>query len=99
RFIKSFDARSEGGVAQDENRRAVLARDPRRFDRDIETIFDCRCCEHDARAVAMSAINRLMQIALLDIRRQTCARSAALNITNNERDLGHGGPADRFGLE
>src|SRR5438132_9099251 len=47
----------------------------------------------------MPAVNRLMQIALLDVGRQTGARTAALNITNDDRDLGHRSPADRFGLE
>src|SRR3984893_10526335 len=40
-----------------------------------------------------------MQIALLNIGRQTGARSAALNITNNDWNLGHRCPADRFALE
>src|SRR5204862_3725830 len=55
--------------------------------------------KHDARTVAVSAINRLMQIALLDVGRQTGARPAALNITNDEWHLGHRRPADRLRLE
>src|SRR2546423_11010083 len=52
--------------AQDKNGGAVLARDPGRFDRDIKTIFHRRGREDDTRAVAVSAVNCLMQIALLD---------------------------------
>ncbi len=37
-----------------------------------------------------------MQIALLDVGRQTGARPAALNITNDERHFRHRRPADRF---
>src|ERR1700730_11130718 len=40
-----------------------------------------------------------MQIALLNIGRQTGARAAALNITNDNWNLGHRCPADRFALE
>ena len=69
------------------------------FDRDVETIFDCSCREDDARAVAVPAIDRLEQIALLDVGRQAGARSAALDIDDDERDLGHRRPADGFGLE
>src|SRR6266446_9938416 len=62
-FIESFDARGQRGVAQNENRRAVFARDPRRFDRDVKTIFHGRCRENNAPTVTVSAVNRLMQIA------------------------------------
>src|SRR6202022_311349 len=57
------------------------------------------CREHDARTVPVTPENRLMQIALLDIGRQTGARPAALNITNDDWNLGHRSPADRFALE
>ena len=40
-----------------------------------------------------------MQIALLDVGRQTGARPAALNVANDDRDLGHRRPTNRFGLE
>ena len=73
RLVERFDARRERCVAQNENRRAVFSRDPCGFDRNIETIFHARGREHDSRAVAVTAEDRLMQIALLDVRRQTCA--------------------------
>ena len=99
RFVERFDPRRQRGVAQNENRRAVFARDARRFDRDVETIFHRRGRQHDARAVAVPAENRLKQIALLDVGRQAGARSAALHVDNDERHLRHRRPADRFGLE
>ena len=99
RFIERFDPRRQRSIAQNENRRAVLARDPGSFDCDVKTIFHRLSREHDTWAVAVSAIDRLMQIALLDVGRQSGARPTALNIANNERDLRHRGPADRFGLE
>src|SRR5690242_10551407 len=40
-----------------------------------------------------------MQIALLDVGRETCARPAALDVANNQRHLGHRRPTDRFALE
>src|SRR5204862_4880926 len=57
-LVKRFDTRSERRVAQNKNRRTVFARDPGRFNRDVETIFDARCCEHNARAVAVAAEDR-----------------------------------------
>src|SRR5258707_15245958 len=59
-LVERFDARGERGVAQNKNRRAVFARDPGRFNRDVETIFHARCCEHNARTVAVAAEDRLM---------------------------------------
>src|SRR5204863_2318103 len=82
-----------------ENGRAVFARDPRRFDRNIEAIFHARWREHDARTIAVAAEDRLVQIALLDVGGQTGTRAAALDIANDQRDLGHRRPSDRFGFE
>src|SRR5437762_4317035 len=89
RFVECLDPRGEGGVAQNKNRRAVFARDPGRFNCDVETIFYRRWGEHDAWTVAVAAEDGLMQMALLNICRQARARAAALNIANDERDLGH----------
>src|SRR5207245_3936218 len=55
--------------------------------------------EHDTWTVAVAAKDRLMQIALLHVGGQTGARPAALNVANDERDLGHRRPADCFGFE
>src|SRR5207237_10240163 len=88
-LVERFDARGERGVAQNKNRRAVFARDPGRFNRDVETIFDARRCEHNTRAVAVTAEDGLMQIALLNICRQSRAWAAALNVANDERNLCH----------
>src|SRR6266581_5833505 len=84
-FVKRFDPRGERGVAQNKNWRAVFARDPGRFNRDVETIFHARCRQHDARTVAVTAVDRLMQIALHNVCRKPGARSAALNIADDER--------------
>src|SRR5262249_35031298 len=73
--------------------------DVRGLDRDVETILHGFWCEHDARTVAVAAEDCLMEIALLDIRRKTGARAAALNVTNDQRNLGHRRPTDRFRLE
>ena len=99
RFFEGLDASGERGIAQNENRRAVFAGDARGFDRDVETILDPFGSEDDARAVAMTAVDRLVQIALFDVGWEAGARAAALNVKDDERDLGHRGPADRFRLE
>src|SRR5437763_4714760 len=69
RCIERLDSSRQRSIAQNKDRGAVLARDPGRFDRDVKTIFHRRSREDDARAVAVSAVNCLMQIALLDIGR------------------------------
>src|SRR5438552_17277173 len=88
-FIDRFVPRRQRSIAQNENRRAVLARDPGSFDCDVKTIFHCLSREHDAWAVAVSAIDRLMQIALLDIGRQSGPRPAALDIASVMWGLRH----------
>src|SRR5437899_5794066 len=98
-FIERLDPSGKRSVAQNKNRRAVLARDAGGFNRDVKTIFDRRRGEDDARTVTVTSEDRLMQIALLGVGRQTGARTAALNVTNDERNLGHRRPADRFALE
>src|SRR5207244_8316289 len=99
RFIERFNSCSERSIAQNEDWGAVLTRDPGRFDCDIKTIFHCLSRENDARTIAVSAIDRLMQIALLDVGRQSGARPTALNIANEKWDLRHRSPADRFGFK
>src|SRR6266550_7565915 len=86
-LVERFDTRGERRVAQNKNRRTVFARDPGRFNRDVETIFDARCCKHNTRTVAVAAEDRLMQIALLNVGGQACAWAAALNVANDEWDL------------
>src|SRR5947207_3015899 len=78
---------------------AVLTRYPGRFDRDVKTIFHRRSREHDTRTVAVSAVDCLMQIALLDVGWQSGAGPTALNIANEKWDLRHRSPADRFGFK
>jgi hypothetical protein len=74
RLVEGFDACRERGVAEDEDGRAVFARDPRGFDGDVEAVFDGLRREDDARAVAVAAEDRLVQIALLDVGREAGAR-------------------------
>ena len=99
RLVEGLDARGERRVAEDENRRAVFARDARGFDRDVEAILHRPGREHDARAVAVAAVDGLEEVALLDVGRQAGARAAALHIDDDERDLRHRGPADRLRLQ
>src|SRR4029450_11271800 len=42
---------------------------------------------------------RLMQTPLLHVRRQTCAWAPALNVADDQGDLGHRRPTDRFRLK
>src|SRR5436190_10903433 len=69
RFVERLDPSRQRSIAQNKERGAVLARDTGRFDRNVKTIFHRRSREDDTRAVAMSAVNGLMQIALLNVGR------------------------------
>src|SRR6266478_7249061 len=83
RFVERLDPGGQRSVAQNKNRRAVLARDAGGFNRDVKTIFHRRRGEDDARTVTVAAEDRLMQITLLDDGRQTGARTAALDVAND----------------
>src|SRR5439155_16624932 len=72
-FVERLDPGGKRSVAQNKNRRAVLARDAGGFNRDVKTIFNRGGGEHDTRTIAVAAEDRLMQIALLDVGRQTGA--------------------------
>src|SRR5262249_54423532 len=98
-FVERLDPRGQRSVAQNKNGRAILARDAGGFNRDVKTIFNGRCGEHDARTVTVTSEAALMQIALSQVRGHTGVRPAALNVTNEERNLGHRRPADRFALQ
>src|SRR5438105_6252937 len=98
-FVERFDAGGKRSVAQNKNRRAVLARDAGGFNRDVKTIFNRGGGEHDTRTIAVAAEDRLMQIALLNVGRQTGAWTAPLDVANDEREFGHRCPADCFALE
>ena len=52
-------------------------------------VIHARCSEHNAGTVAMTSVDCLMKIALLNVCRESGARSAALNVANDERDFGH----------
>ena len=65
----------------------------------VEAILHVSCRQNNARTIAMPAKYSLAEIALLDVRGQSRARSAPLDVDNDKRDLGHGSPANRFSLE
>src|SRR5438270_7042970 len=87
-FVERLDPRGQRSVAQNKNRRAVLARDAGGFNRDVKPIFNRGGGEDDTRTIAVAAEDRLMQIALLDVGRQTGAGAAALDVANDEREFG-----------
>ena len=94
-----LDARRNRLVAQDDHRRAEFPRDVHRLDRRVEAVLDARRREHHARAVAVTAEDRDVQVALLLVRRHARARPAALHIDDHHRHLRHRGPAERLGLQ
>src|SRR5437762_3331591 len=98
-FVERLDLGGKRSVAQSKDRRAVLARDAGGFNRDVKTFFNRGGGEHDTRTIAVAAEDRLMQIALLNVGRQTGAWTAPLDVANDEREFGHRCPADCFALQ
>src|ERR1700730_13703998 len=98
-FIEGFDPRRQRTVAKHEYGRTVFTRDSCCFQGYIKEILDGGRRENNPRAVAMAAENGLVEIALFDICRKSCAWSSTLDIHNEKGDLGHRRPADCFGLQ
>ena len=66
---------------------------------DVEALLDRRRRDDDVRRVARLREERGEQIGLLDLGRQSGARSAALHVDHDERHLGHDREAEELGLE
>ena len=79
----------EAGLLRRGETRAGLAGDARRLERDVETVLDVFRREHDAGGVTVAAVNRLHQVALLDVGRHAGRGPAALHVHDHQRHLGH----------
>ena len=89
----------EVAVGEQHHRRAVGDRDPGRLDGGVEAVAR-RLRRHDRdRGLAVAAEHRLQQVGLLGLGRQSGRRAAALDVDDQQRQLGHHGQADRLGLE
>ena len=89
----------EVGVGEQEDRRAVLERDPRGLDRHVEAVAGSRRGEHRDRRLGVAAEHDHEQVGLLRLRRHPCRRSGPLDVEDDERQLERDRKPDRLRLE
>jgi hypothetical protein len=85
----SATARPVGEVAvgQEDDRRAVLEREPHRLERGVEAVAR-RLRGHDRqRRLAVAAVHREQQVGLLGLGGQAGRRTAALDVDDDQRQL------------
>ncbi len=89
----------EVAVGEEQHGRAVGDGDPGGLDRGGEAVAG-RLRRHDRdRRLAVAAEHRLQQVGLLGLGGQAGGRAAALDVDDDERELGHHREADRLRLE
>ena len=72
----------------------MLYGDTRRLESHVET-HGRRCgCHHYKRTFAVAAVERLVEVGLLGLGRETGGGAAALHVNYHQRELGHHGKAD-----
>ena len=86
-------------VGEQEHRRAVLERDARRLDRDVEAAAGSRRGEHRHRRLGVAAEQHHQQVGLLRLRRHPRRRAGALDVEDHERQLERDREPDRLRLE
>ena len=89
----------EVAVGEQHHRGAVGDRDPDRLDRGVEAVAGRLRRDDRHRRLAVAAEHRLQQVGLLGLGRQPGRGAAALDVDDQQRQLGHHGEADRLGLQ
>jgi hypothetical protein len=74
-------------IGQHDHRQLKLFRDVERFDGAVKRILHITWREHDTRRIAMTSVQRMREIGLLALRRQSGRRSAALHVEDHGRNL------------
>ena len=80
-------------VGQQDHRGAVLDRDRDRLDRGVEAVGRRLGGQHRHRRLAVAAEHHLQQVGLLGLGRHPGARPGALDVADDQRQLGHHAPA------
>ena len=86
-------------VGQEHDRGHVLNRNAARFDRTFEHVGRAAGGDDGHGRVAVPAIDRLVQIALLGFGRKARGWPAPLRVDDDERQFGHDGKAHRLALQ
>ena len=91
--------RGEARVGEHDDDHVERLRDLARGDHRVEAVLDVGGGHHDLWRVAVAAIDRGEEVALLDLGGLAGRRPAALHVDDDQRHLGHDGKADAFLLE
>ena len=83
-------------VGQQQHRRPVGHRDPRRLQRGVEAVGGRARGDDRQRRLAVAAEHRLQQVGLLGLGGQPGRRAAALHVDDQQRQLQRDGQADRL---
>ena len=89
----------EHAVGEQHHRRAVGDRDPDRLEGGVEAVAGRARRDDRHRRLAVAAEHRLQQVGLLGLGRQAGRRPAALDVDDEQRQLGHHREADGLRLQ
>ncbi len=89
----------EARVRQHDDHGVERLGDLARRDHRVEAVLDARHRHHDLGRVAVAAVDRREQVALLDLGRLAGGRPAALDVDDHQRNLGHHREPDAFLLQ
>ena len=89
----------EVAVGEQHHRRAVGDRDPGGLEGGVEAVAGGARRHDRHRRLAVAPEHRLQQVGLLGLGRQPGGRAAALDVDDQQRQLGHHREADRLGLQ
>ena len=94
-----FGAVGDESVGEQDDGRHVLHGDASRLEGVVETVARRRGGHHDRRALAVAAVEGLLEVALLGFRRQARRGASALHVHDHQRQFGHHGQSQRLALE
>ena len=86
-------------VGQQDHGRHVLHGQASGFEGVVEAVAGRRCRHDDHRALAVTAVKRLLEVALLGFRRQARRGTSALYVHHDQRQFGHHRQSQRLALE
>ena len=89
----------EHAVGQQHHRRAVGDRDPDGLQGRVEAVAGRARRDDRDRGLAVAPEHRLQQVGLLGLGRQSGRRATALDVDDQQRELGHHRQADRLRLQ
>ena len=96
RLGERFNSGGESLIGQNDHGATVIASQLTGFNRHVETILHVFRSNDDSRAVTVTAIDRLHQIALFHTGGKAGTGAAALDVYDNQRQFRHAAVAERL---